>query len=165
MTFDEQLVELWAAGATLSEICAELGSTRGSIAGKISRAHRAGDPRFVKRPSRNAGRRDHVSDEPQGSPLAAKSPLEAVRGPRVDEGRPEGALTAATEPARPRLLVDLDPADCRWPVGEAPDGRHLFCGRPQAPGRLYCAQCCARVSPSPSPSLPFRAPVLRRGGA
>ncbi len=80
MIHDEQLVELWAAGATLAEICIALGATRGSIAGKISRARKAGDPRFVKRPRRNAGRRDRVSAEPQGSPLAAKSLLEAVGG-------------------------------------------------------------------------------------
>ena len=43
---------------------------------------RAGDLRISSEaPQRNAGR---VSAEPQGSPLAAKSPVEAVREPRVD---------------------------------------------------------------------------------
>ena len=161
MTLDERLVELWAAGSTLSEICAELGSTRGSIAGKISRARRAGDPRFVKRPSRIAGRPRRVSAMPQGSPPTAESRSKAVREPSVAEGRPEGsqsALTSAPKSAQPRLLIDLGPTDCRWPVGEAADGRHLFCGAPQTPSRPYCLLHCARVSPSPASASSPRAP-------
>jgi GcrA cell cycle regulator len=163
MSLDDQLsaiAQLWSAGLPLSEIAHELGeATRSAVAGKIQRARRKGDPRFQPR-----------SPKPKLRVRGAKVPSDLGEAVRPAPPRPiiaaAPAIASAPVERAARLLIDLDWTDCRWPVGEAPDGRHLFCGRPQAPGRPYCARCCARLKPSPaSPSSPFRAPVLRRGGA
>jgi GcrA cell cycle regulator len=190
MTVDDQLAviaRLWSAGLPLSQIASELGeATRSAIAGKVARARRKGDDRFPTRPfgPRPAAGRisrpatTHPRQRPK-SVVAAASPSCFTSPGKTPAAGPRELLTLVTLPLRPapaiapapveqagRLLINLDSTDCRWPVGAASDGRHLFCGRPQAPGRPYCPQCCARLSPSPaSPSSPFRAPVLRRGGA
>jgi hypothetical protein len=50
VTFDDQLAELWAAGATLSDIGRKLGGSRSLVAGRIARARARGDLRFGLRP-------------------------------------------------------------------------------------------------------------------
>ena len=50
VTFDDQLAELWAAGATLSDIGLKLGGSRSLVAGRIARARARGDLRFALRP-------------------------------------------------------------------------------------------------------------------
>ena len=49
-TFDDQLAELWAAGATLSDIGLKLGGSRSLVAGRIARARARGDLQFALRP-------------------------------------------------------------------------------------------------------------------
>jgi hypothetical protein len=77
---------------------------------------------------------------------------------------------APVEPVRelaPRLLIDLDWHACRMPVDQrpAPDGRHLFCGKPQVPGCPYCVTHAERVrSASPSPSLRASSPAGQAPG-
>ena len=46
MNLDDQLAELWAAGASFTDMGLKLGESRNVIAGRIDRARRAGDPRF-----------------------------------------------------------------------------------------------------------------------
>ena len=167
MSLDD-IAALWAQDPRLpmAEIGSRLGVSRSAVAGQIARARRKKDPRFGPRQpgSESLGRKPGRGPEAQGRPLAAKSGLSAVMEPLVTEGRPDSSKAAAGPP-RPRLLVDLEWADCRWPIGSAPDGRHLFCGRAQAPGRPYCPSCdlrhrALRVSPSAtsSASTLLRAP-------
>jgi hypothetical protein len=119
------LAKLWAAGATLAQIERATGLTRGVAIGRIHRARKAGDPRFQPRP---------------------KPPVKARRLKPVDEvvgnRRP---LPPPPEPPRPRLLVDLGPRDCRWPVGQVPDRRHLMCGQPAVGRGPYCERHCGAV--------------------
>jgi excisionase family DNA binding protein len=63
MSLDDQLAEMWAAGATFTDMGLKLGESRNVIAGRIARA-RAGDPRFAPRPL---------------SPPLAVRPMEAAR--------------------------------------------------------------------------------------
>jgi hypothetical protein len=133
MSLADQLAELWAAGATFTDMGLKLGESRNVIAGRIDRARKSGDPRFQPR------------SKPE--PMVAAEPIVA---------RP-----AVAAPPAPKnlLLVDTPWNGCRWPTGNAPDGRHLFCVQPQAPGRPYCAEHCGAVSPLPSsPSPAPRAP-------
>ena len=125
MNFDDRLAELWAGGATLSQIEQATGVSRGVAIGRIHRLRRAGDAHFTPRPPKPKVRR-------------IVKPVDEV----VGNSRP---LPPAPEPSGPRLLIDLDWHGCRWPMGEATDGRHLFCGRPQAPGKPYCERCVARA--------------------
>ena len=95
MSLDDQLAELWAAGATFPDMGLKLGESRNVIAGRIDRLRKAGDPRFKPRESkpREPQRRvvkppdEHVGDT-QPLPLPPASP-------------------------KPRLLVDLAPTGGR----------------------------------------------------
>jgi hypothetical protein len=52
LNLDDQLAELWAAGATFTDIGLKLGESSNAIAGRIDRARKSGDPRFQPRPQR-----------------------------------------------------------------------------------------------------------------
>ena len=129
MSLDDQLAELWAAGATLTEIGLQMGVSRSVVAGRLARARarRTDDPRLAPRPR----------------------PPKVMPAPRVRSVKPGHEVIGNAPPPvppRPRLLVDLGPRDCRWAVGEAADGRHLMCGRPQVAGRPYCATHAVRTA-------------------
>lgn len=109
MSLDDQLAELWAAGATLTEIGLQMGVSRSVVAGRLARARarRTDDPRLAPRPR----------------------PPKVMPAPRVRSVKPGHEVIGNAPPPvppRPRLLVDLGPRDCRWAVGEAADGRHLM---------------------------------------
>jgi GcrA cell cycle regulator len=128
VSLDDQLAQLWAAGATLAQIERATGLNRGVAVGRIHRARKAGDPRFTSRPC-----------PPKAKPKARRvKPLDEV----VENSKP---LRPPPAPPGPRLLVDLGWRDCRWPTGAAADGRHLFCGLPQVPERPYCERHCGAV--------------------
>lgn len=42
-----------------------------------------------------------------------------------------------------KSLVDLEPQDCRWPVGDPRSPDFGFCALPKVPGHSYCAGHCA----------------------
>src|ERR1700722_3929593 len=111
----DDLAQLWAAQESLSmsEIGDRLGISRSVIAGMIDRARRAGDPRFPARP------------RPVVAPIA----------PSVAS---EPTVVAPLPQPKNLLLVDMPWNGCRWPTGVALDGRHLFCGLPQAQRGPYC---------------------------
>ena len=128
MSLDDGLAQLWAAGATFTDMALKLGVSRSIVAGRIDRARKGGDPRFGPRP--------------KPEPIVVAKPVPTKSAPKN------------------LLLVDAPLNGCRWPTGAAPDGRHLFCGHPQALGRPYCPAHCRAVSSSalsfspraPSPS-------------
>jgi len=64
--------------------------------------------------------------------------------------------TTAKKAAKPKTLLDLEPGDCRWPIGEPTHDDFHFCGKPHAPGRPYCAQHwrLAFQPPRPRPHRP-----------
>lgn len=39
-------------------------------------------------------------------------------------------------------LLDLNPADCKWPIGDPKRPDFGFCGERRQPGRPYCAGHC-----------------------
>jgi GcrA cell cycle regulator len=46
---------------------------------------------------------------------------------------------AAMKARKPKRLLDLEPNDCRWPIGEPRSPEFHFCGERQLDGRPYCA--------------------------
>jgi GcrA cell cycle regulator len=40
---------------------------------------------------------------------------------------------------RQKTLLELEPCDCRWPIGEPRQDDFRFCGEPSLDGRPYCA--------------------------
>jgi hypothetical protein len=129
LSLDDQLAEMWAAGATFTDIGLKLGESRGVIAGRIDRARRAGDVRFQPRPPK---------------PKAA---------PKVRQVKPVGNVRSLhPPPSRPRTIAYLEIDECRWPVGQTAAGRTTFCGR-KALQYPYCIDCAARARAAPAASL------------
>jgi hypothetical protein len=157
MSLDE-LAERWASGASATEIARAAGLTRGMVLGQVHRRRKAGDSRFSPRP-RSPGRTraerlelDRVRKARRRAGLPPPPPKVRVVKPAGEEVGNRRRVPAPVEkPRAPRLLIDLGPLDCRWPVGEAADGRHLFCGQARTPRRPYCPQCCSRLSASLAP--------------
>ena len=148
----DQLAELWAQGKSLNAIAGELRFSRGVLAGHIHRARKSGDTRFPPRPP------------PAKKAIVAKR--RARKKPPVVTPSPPGH----EPPIGRKLLIDLSANGCLFAVGQADDDRHLFCGRPRAPGRPYCRWCNAqvsRVSPSPGSFVLAspRAPSARAASA
>ena len=73
MSLDDQLAELWAAGETLTQIGRQVGASRGAVAGRLSRARKAGDSRFSARPpkprSDNSCKRRRTPQEARRRPF------------------------------------------------------------------------------------------------
>ena len=115
MTISDQLAELWAAGASFTDMGLKLGESRGVIAGRIDRLRKAGDLRFKPR--------EPLPGEPPPKPQRR---VVKPADEHVGNARP---LSLPPEPPRPRTIEHLEPNECRWPVGRASTGRHLLCGR------------------------------------
>ena len=140
VTFDDQLAELWAAGATLSDIGLKLGGSRSLVAGRIARARARGDLQFALRP---------------------KTPKKE-RGPKLLIVKPVGPAAFVERKGKP--LVALKPGQCHYPLNDPErGGEFLFCAEPIAKsGANYCSrhtEIAVRVSASasafsPSPRAP-----------
>lgn len=61
--------------------------------------------------------------------------------------RPEPyAIRAGLPPAvATKRFADLEPDDCRWPVGNPGEPTFGFCASPRIPGLPYCETCCRRA--------------------
>jgi GcrA cell cycle regulator len=105
-------------GLSASEIAGEMGTTKGSILGKLRRLG-------LFEPKTNGGA--------------------ALKG-RAYVARKRKVLAANGNPHLPPhsiSLLDLKPADCRWPVTDRPP--HLFCGRPKWGSSSYCCSHTAKA--------------------
>ena len=137
VTFDDQLAELWAAGATMSDIGLKLGGSRSLVAGRIARARARGDLRFALRPP---------------TPKKERAPERQIVKPAVV--KPVGAAAFVERKGKP--LVTLKPGQCHYPLNDPErGGKFLFCGEPIAKsGANYCSRHTAisvRVSVSGQP--------------
>ena len=156
MSVDE-LAERWASGASATEIARAAGLTRGMVLGQVHRRRKAGDSRFSPRPRSPGQTRaerleaDRVRKARRRAGLPPLPKVRVVKPAGEEVGNRRRVPAPVEKPRAPRLLIDLGPLDCRWPVGEAADGRHLFCGQARVPRRPYCLQCCARLSSSLAP--------------
>ncbi|MGH6811618.1 MAG: GcrA family cell cycle regulator [Methylocella sp.] len=76
--------------------------------------------------------------------------------PRKDYSCKINGRAASNHPASTyinpmKTLYELERSSCRWPIadltlpGRRPGSRHLFCGKPAAPGKPYCREHAARA--------------------
>ena len=123
VTFDNQLAELWAAGATLSDIGLKLGGSRSVVAGRIARARARGDLRFALRPK---------------TPKRERAPKPLIAKPAVV--KPVGPSAFVERKGKP--LAALKPGRCHYPLNDAErGGEFLFCGEPIVKsGANYCSR-------------------------
>lgn len=112
MTDREQILDLWASGATASEIAGELGVSRENVKSVVKRARAKGDLRAVR----------------HGAP--SRRTIVAW----VDQAVAPALARAGVS------LVNCRPGCCRWPVSQDQRG-HLFCDAPTEPGKRpqWCA--------------------------
>lgn len=160
------VADLWLHDMTLNQIAVRLGVSRSAVAGRVARARLRGDPRFGLRAPGN----QHTTPRNVESKPSLRPPREKrVAAPVAPVAVAPAVVAVEAAPRRGRLLIEMGWRDCRYAIGAALDGRHMFCGRPQARGRPYCAACDelvrgSRVSSSPTSSFPAspRAPSRLR---
>ena len=79
--------------------------------------------------------------------------------------KPAAQVTLRCVGVQPRLLelVELEPADCRYPYGGDKDGEEIsFCGHPCQPGSSYCAPHARLTRRSGTASARAAGPVVLR---
>lgn len=133
----ETLRQLWDKGLSCSHIAAQLGdwATRNSVIGKARR---------IGLPMRRAGHlirpRKDAPDKPtaESPDVATPIPMAARRG-----------------------VIELEPDQCRWPIGDPRNADFHFCDQPRTLGQPYCEPHCRRafLLPQPTSRYAARAPA------
>ena len=146
MTFDDQLAQLWPAGATLTQIERTTGVSRGVAIGRIHRARKAGDKRFAPRPPK---------------PKAPKSRKLKPIGETIGSSR----ALPPPEPSGPVPFLLLRPGMCKFPLNSPERGSvsaaMVCCGAPVVqPGSSYCRRC-TEITQSRTSSSASASPLLR----
>ena len=137
----EQLKKLWEGGLSASQIAAELGNvTRNAVIGKV---HRLGLSGRAKSPTSAAPR-----------PRKAARPAQQMMRVTRPVSRGNTALAQAFDvevetdpitfdnvvPMSQRLsLLELNEANCHWPVGDPSSPEFFFCGGRALASLPYCA--------------------------
>ncbi len=123
----ERARQLYSNGATFSAIAAELSRTRNAIAGLCHRykfARAPGPPKVV----------------------APKKTVAAVTKKIKEIAKVIAPPTPPTPRNSPKSLIELEPRDCRWPIG---DSDFQFCARETVEGKPYCLKHC-KIAYAPS---------------
>ena len=104
---------LWSEGAPASVIAKELGKTRNAVLGKVDRLGLARH-KFTQTITRVF---KHKEKPPPSEPLPEPPPVQHVNGV---------------------TLMELQPRDCRWPLGDPRDPDLKFCGYGTLGDGPYC---------------------------
>jgi len=129
-----ELMRLWEAGRSASEIGRLLGVSKNSVVGKAHRMKLKARPSPIKRGGTPTVRRTPVA--PIVKPAAHAQPA-----PKPVEARP-----AAPAPVRrPAARANGKGPNCLWPIGDPGDQDFHFCGAPAVHGKPYCDEHCARA--------------------
>lgn len=119
----EKARQLYYNGATFSAIAAELSRTRNAIAGLCNRYQFKRAPKPPK--------------------VAAAKKVTAALTKKIKEIAEVIAPPTLPIPPTPRnspkSLVELEPRDCRWPIG---DTDFQFCAEETVEGKPYCLKHC-----------------------
>ena len=140
MTWTEErvaeLMRLWEAGRSASEIGRLLGVSKNSVVGKAHRMKLKARPSPIKRGSTPQVRRSAAAAMP-------KPAAQAPAAPKQVQERP--AAAPAPRPSRPVARTNGKGPSCLWPIGDPGDQDFHFCGEPAVPGKPYCDEHCARA--------------------
>lgn len=139
MTWTEErvaeLMRLWEAGRSASEIGRLLGVSKNSVVGKAHRMKLKARPSPIKRGGTPQVRRPAVAAMPK--PAVQPAPVvkqEAVRAP-----------APVQRPVRSVSRRGGKGPSCLWPIGDPGDADFHFCGAPAVAGKPYCDEHCARA--------------------
>jgi GcrA cell cycle regulator len=139
MTWTEErvaeLMRLWEAGRSASEIGRMLGVSKNSVVGKAHRMKLKARPSPIKRGSAPQMRRVAVApvSRPMVQPEVVRKPVAAP------------VAAPAPRPARAVARANGKGPNCLWPIGDPGDQDFHFCGAPAVPGKPYCDEHCARA--------------------
>jgi GcrA cell cycle regulator len=141
----EQLRSCIGSGMTCSQIAAAIGVSRNAVIGKIHRLGlSSGRPAGASARANCPPRARHSRGPTQRRLLRlayAQAPLDEIMS---------SIVVISTHPCS---LVDIDPHQCRWPIGDPASTNFLFCGNDALAGFTYCVGH-ARMA--------YRAPASRR---
>jgi len=145
MTWTEErvaeLMRLWEAGRSASEIGRLLGVSKNSVVGKAHRMKLKARPSPIKRGSAPQVRRPAVTQIAKPAVPAQAAVQAAPKQVGVRAARP--APAPAPRPAR--TVARGKGPNCLWPIGDPGDQDFHFCGAPAVPGKPYCDEHCARA--------------------
>ncbi len=141
MTWTEErvaeLMRLWEAGRSASEIGRLLGVSKNSVVGKAHRMKLKARPSPIKRGVTPQVRRPALAPMPK--PVVQAEPVR----------KPEQVRAAAPAPVqRPTKAMHRMQGkgpNCLWPIGDPGDQDFHFCGEPAVAGKPYCGEHCARA--------------------
>ena len=156
----EALKRMWCTdGLTASQIASRLGfPSRSAVCGKAFRlglSHRNPQQRNPVKgrrvklarvaPVSTVTHRERVLLElPKRKPHAFK-----IGVPKL---HPIPETSDADIPLHQRkALLDLEPCDCRWPIGDPQSPEFAFCGGPKVTGLPYCETHAKRAYQAPEP--------------
>jgi len=139
---DERLEQCrlgWIAGKSASHIAQELGTTRNAILGQVHRRNwadlapkKAGTNADKVREARaKREERRAAKLKPRINRAWFASPTETP--PEIDP--PTKVIHKSFSENGPKTLMDLEPGDCRFVLG---DRDFLFCAAPALPEQAYC---------------------------
>lgn len=164
-----RLKALWLEGGkTMKEVADELGVTRNTVAGKISRLRKAGElppaTPNTKRRSRLAG----VSyATPRKPPVQKLNLTDSEQKPEVSVAPPqplpevEDALAIDNPTGALAAVLKLNSHTCRWPIGDPRHENFTFCCEPVKVGFVYCSKHCLRGFTPLKPRLDTLRPHYR----
>lgn len=140
----ETLKKLHAEGVGYGRIAEEIGGvSRNAISGMVYRLGLS--QRCANIGPRNRSLKDRADREriKRAQRTEAKAPDLKPLAPKFSP-EPLPPLEPVT---MRKTFAELEPDDCRWPVGDprAPD--FGFCGLPKVGGKPYCPECCRRARP------------------
>ena len=134
----ELLKKFFEAGLSCSQIAGEIGATRNAVIGKI---HRMGLSRLKDVPADRLKPRRAPKDVWRQRPLRRKNPGLSVNAQHdmlvAAYGAPED-VGASVESPHKCTLLELSPAQCRWPISEPGCADFAFCANPSVDGLSYC---------------------------
>lgn len=151
-TDDDLFKKLHADGASMAVIGARFGKTRSAACGKakrlglsVPRAERQKRAASVRSKNYHAGK-PRKPKEPSCSPWRGA-------GVRITD-QPGYVMPAHAEPElvipikQRKSILQLEAADCRWPIGHVGEADFHFCGKQKVAGRgSYCEFHMRRSAP------------------
>lgn len=126
----DHMARLWAAGRSMREIAAEVGLSRNSVAGHISRNRKL----FARK---NKAEKALEAIEPQPAPTRRAAKKIAPAPSYEPITRPEAKAYDLGRMPHAKDLLALNPCDCRWPLTD--NGPHMFCAEEVVEGSSWCA--------------------------
>jgi hypothetical protein len=150
-----RIAEMLRAGWSRRNIAAAFHVSRNAVCGLIFRDKQL---RATARPKEKRSPMAKQPPKPKPPPSRTIPPLDVkparnsglnfgthkLPGEAKSKPLPPPSARAALAPDMRRVpLVDLNANECRWPVAEDAEGRHLFCGAGTQPEKSWCPYHCA----------------------